>query len=220
MSQGTLVLRTKKTLGYRAFRRLVLLVWRVMFRPTVVGAHHIPAHGPVLLAPIHRSNIDFAYLIFATDRKTFFMAKHTLWKVPVLSTLIQTMGAFPVKRGTADRESMKNAEEVLNQGQALVLFPEGTRQEGDAVGTLMDGAMFLATRCQVPVIPVGLGNTEKALKKGAKLPRPVKTTIVIGEPIIPPTTDGRIPRSLVTEQTEILRAGLQKAYDQARSMID
>ena len=90
MAHGTLVLRTKKTLGYRVVRRLVLLVWRVMFRPTVVGAHHIPDHGPVLLAPIHRSNIDFAYLIFATDRKTFFMAKHTLWKVPVLSTLIQT----------------------------------------------------------------------------------------------------------------------------------
>jgi len=220
MAHGTLVLRTKKTLGYRVVRRLVLLVWRVMFRPTVVGAHHIPDHGPVLLAPIHRSNIDFAYLIFATDRKTFFMAKHTLWKVPVLSTLIQTMGAFPVKRGTADRESMKNAEDVLNQGQALVLFPEGTRQEGDNVGPLLDGAMFLATRCQVPVIPVGLGNTEKALRKGAKLPRPVKTSIVIGEPIIPPPTNGRIPRSLVSEQTELLRSGLQSAYNEARSMVD
>ena len=219
MAHGTLVLRTKKTLGYRACRRLVRVVWRLMFRPTVVGAQRIPATGPVVIAPIHRSNIDFAYLIFATDRKTFFMAKHTLWKVPVLSTLIQTMGAFPVKRGTADRESMKNAEEVLAQGQALVLFPEGTRQEGDEVGPLMDGAMFLATRCQVPVIPVGLGNTEKALKKGAKFPRPVKTTIVIGEPILPPAIEGRIPRSLVTEQTDRLRDGLQSAYDQARSMV-
>lgn len=219
MPQGSLVLRTKKTLGYRVFRRLVLIVWRLMFRPTVVGAENIPTNGAVLLAPIHRSNIDFAYLIFATERKTFFMAKHTLWKVPVLSHLIQTMGAFPVKRGTADRESMKNAEDVLRQGQALVLFPEGTRQEGDTVGTLMDGAMFLATRCQVPVIPVGLGNTEQALKKGAKLPRPVKTTIVIGTPILPPKTDGRIPRSLVTEQTELLRSGLQSAYDEARKLV-
>ena len=115
---------------------------------------------------------------------------------------------------------MKNAEDVLNQGQALVLFPEGTRQEGDNVGPLLDGAMFLATRCQVPVIPVGLGNTEKALRKGAKLPRPVKTSIVIGEPIIPPPTNGRIPRSLVSEQTELLRSGLQSAYNEARSMVD
>lgn len=220
MSQGKLVLRTRKTPGYRAFRRLVLIVWRLMFRPNVVGAQHIPESGPVLLAPIHRSNIDFAYLIFATDRKTFFMAKHTLWKVPVLSHLIQTMGAFPVKRGTADRESMKNAEEVLRQGQALVLFPEGTRQEGDDVKELMDGAMFLATRCGVPVVPVGLGNTEKAMRKGAKLPRPVRTSIVIGEPILPPVIDGRIPRSLVTEQTELLRVGLQKAYDEARELVN
>lgn len=220
MPQGKLVLRTKKTIGYLAFRQFVRLVWRIMFRPRVVGSERIPTSGPVLLAPIHRSNIDFAYLIFATDRKTFFMAKHTLWKIPVLSHLIQTMGAFPVKRGTADRESMHNAEEILTQGQALVLFPEGTRQEGDAVQTLMDGAMFLATRCQVPVLPVGLGNTEKALRKGAKLPRPVRTSIVIGDPIYPPKVEGRIPRSVISEQTELLKSGLQSAYDTARSMVD
>jgi 1-acyl-sn-glycerol-3-phosphate acyltransferase len=191
-----------------------------MFRPQVVGGERIPHEGGVLIAPIHRSNIDFAYLIFATRRKTFFMAKDSLWKVPVLSTIIETMGAFPVKRGTADRESLHHAEDVLRAGQALVLFPEGTRQEGDAVGPLMDGAMFIAARCGVPVIPVGLGNTEKALKKGAKLPRPVRTSIVIGEPIYPPQFDGRIPRSAVGEMSETLRAGLQSAYDQARELVD
>ena len=129
------------------------------------------------------------------------------------------MGAFPVKRGTADRESLNNAELVLNAGQALVLFPEGTRQEGDCVGTLMDGAMFLALRCQVPVIPVGLGNTEKAMRKGAVLPRPTRTSIVIGEPIVLPTFEGRVPRSAVTDSTEILRQRLQQAYDEARDLV-
>jgi 1-acyl-sn-glycerol-3-phosphate acyltransferase len=219
VAEGTLVLRTHKTIGYFVVRKVVTTVWRIMFRPIVTGAHHIPVEGPVLFAPIHRSNIDFAYLIFATDRKTFFMAKHSLWKVPVIRRLIQTMGAFPVKRGTADRESMKNAETVLNAGQALVLFPEGTRQEGDVVGPLMDGAMFLALRCKVPVIPVGLGNTEKAMRKGAILPRPTRTSIVIGEPILPPDLDGRVPRSAVSDYTVMLRAGLQKAYDDARALV-
>ena len=219
MAEGSLVLRTQKTLGYILVRGLVTTVWRIMFRPIVTGAHHIPATGPVLFAPIHRSNIDFAYLIFATNRKTFFMAKHSLWKFPVLRRFISTMGAFPVKRGTADRESLNNAELVLNAGQALVLFPEGTRQEGDSVGTLMDGAMFLALRSQVPVIPVGLGNTEKAMRKGAILPRPTRTSIVIGEPIILPTFEGRVPRSAVTDSTEILRQRLQQAYDEARDLV-
>jgi 1-acyl-sn-glycerol-3-phosphate acyltransferase len=74
-----------------------------MFRPRIEGAENIPGTGPVPGAPIHRSNIDFAFIIFVTKRKTFFMAKDSLWKVPVLRTLISTMGAFPVKRGTADR---------------------------------------------------------------------------------------------------------------------
>lgn len=220
MAEGTLILRTRKTVGYFVVRKIVTTVWRLMFRPTVTGAHHIPPTGPVLFAPIHRSNIDFAYLIFATDRKTFFMAKHSLWKIPIIRHLIQTMGAFPVKRGTADRESMKNAEAVLEAGQALVLFPEGTRQEGDSVGPLMDGAMFLALRCSVPVIPVGLGNTEKAMRKGAVLPRPTRTSIVIGQPILPPAFDGRVPRSAVTEYTEQLREGLQQAYNEARLLVE
>jgi 1-acyl-sn-glycerol-3-phosphate acyltransferase len=220
MSESSLNLRIEKTIGYRVVRSIVVAVWRVMFRPKVVGAENIPASGPVVLAPIHRSNIDFAYLVFATQRKTFFMAKDSLWKVPVLSTLITTMGAFPVKRGTADRESLKNAQQVLSEGQALVLFPEGTRQEGDEVGPLFEGAMFIASRAGAPVIPVGLGNTEKAMKKGAKFPRPVRTTVVIGAPIQPPSSESRVTRTELASATDELKRGLQAAYDTARGLLD
>ena len=220
MSSSTLNLEPRKTIGYRIVRSIVVVVWRIMFRPRVVGGENIPATGPIVLAPIHRSNIDFAYLVFATKRKTFFMAKDSLWKVPVLSTLIQTMGAFPVKRGTADRESLKNAQEVLEQGHALVLFPEGTRQEGDDVGPLFEGAMFIASRAGASVIPVGLGNTEKAMKKGAKLPRPVRTTVVIGKPITPPSNESRVTRTALAEATEELRVGLQQAYNEARDLLN
>ncbi|CAB4857749.1 unannotated protein [freshwater metagenome] len=220
MSESTLNLKIKKTIGYRIVRLIVVVVWRVMFRPRVVGAENIPSSGPVLLAPIHRSNIDFAYLVFATNRKTFFMAKDSLWKIRPIGALIQLMGAFPVKRGTADRDSLKNAQQVLNEGQALVLFPEGTRQEGDLVGPLFEGAMFIASRVGAPVIPVGLGNTEKAMRKGSKFPRPVRTTVVIGTPIAPPQSNTRVTRTELNAATEELRAGLQKAYDQARAMLN
>ena len=220
MSESSLNLKIEKTLGYRAVRLLVVIVWRIMFRPRVVGAENIPSTGPVLLAPIHRSNIDFAYLVFATNRKTFFMGKDSLWKIRPIGALIQLMGAFPVKRGTADRESLKNAQQVLNEGQALVLFPEGTRQEGDLVGPLFEGAMFIASRVGAPVIPVGLGNTEKAMRKGAWLPRPVRTTVVIGKPIQAPTSESRVTRSELNAATEQLRVGLQEAYDLARELLN
>jgi 1-acyl-sn-glycerol-3-phosphate acyltransferase len=219
MSESSLNLTIEKTIGYRAVRALVVVVWRIMFRPRVVGAENIPDAGPVLLAPIHRSNIDFAYLVFATKRKTFFMAKDSLWRIRPLGALIQLMGAFPVKRGTADRESLKNAQQVLSEGQALVLFPEGTRQEGDLVGPLFEGAMFIASRVGAPVLPVGLGNTEKALRKGAKFPRPVRTTVVIGKPIAPPQSESRVTRSELVAATEELRVGLQEAYDLARKLL-
>lgn len=219
MPSSTLNLEPRKTIGYRVVRAIVVTVWKVMFRPRVVGGENIPETGPILLAPIHRSNIDFAYIVFATKRKTFFMAKDSLWKVPILSTLIQTMGAFPVKRGTADRESLKNAQEILEQGHALVLFPEGTRQEGDEVGPLFEGAMFIASRVGAVVIPVGLGNTERAMKKGAKLPRPVRTTVVIGKPILPPSNENRVSRTEIAQATEQLRSGLQQAYDEARALL-
>ena len=220
MSESSLNLKIKKTLGYRAVRLLVVVVWRIMFRPRVVGAENIPVTGPVVLAPIHRSNIDFAFLVFATNRKTFFMGKDSLWKIRPIGTLIQLMGAFPVKRGTADRESLKNAQQVLNEGQALVLFPEGTRQEGDLVGPLFEGAMFIASRVGAPVIPVGLGNTEKAMRKGSKFPRPVRTTVVIGKPIQAPQSESRVTRSELNAATEELRAGLQEAYDLARNLLN
>jgi 1-acyl-sn-glycerol-3-phosphate acyltransferase len=158
-------------------------------------------------------------LIFVTRRKTFFMAKDSLWKVPVLGTLLTTMGAFKVHRGAADREAMNHAERVLEQGQALVLFPEGTRKDGHTVEDLHDGAMFIAARQGAVVVPVGIGGTERALPKGAKFPRITKTSVVVGNPIQAPRSEGRVSRSQLAEATKQLQAGLQEAYDAARGLL-
>jgi len=212
-------LNPRKTPGYHVLRALVSGLWALLFRPKVVGLENIPTDGPVLIAPIHRSNIDFAYVVFVTPRKTFFMAKDSLWNVPVLGRLLSTMGAFPVRRGSADRDSMGFAESVLSAGQALVLFPEGTRRDGDDVGELHDGAMFLAARHGARVVPVGIGGTQKAMPKGAKLPRPARTAVVVGKPLQPPTSDKRVSRSQLAEATEELRAALQVVYDEARALL-
>jgi 1-acyl-sn-glycerol-3-phosphate acyltransferase len=188
-----------------------------MFRPRVEGRENIPLTGPVLIAPVHRSNIDFAFTVFMTKRKTFFMAKDSLWKVPVLGHLISTMGAFPVKRGTADRESLAFAQSVLEQGEALVLFPEGTRQEGSEVQELRDGAMFIASRTGATVVPVGIGNTQRAMPKGSKFPRPVRVRIVIGAPIAAPASETRVSRTQIADATELLRSSLNEVYHRSMS---
>ena len=135
-----------KSLTYRVIAGIIRVGSRLLFRPKVTGAQHIPGEGPVLIAPIHRSNVDFAFTLFMSRRKVFFMAKDSLFRIPMVGSLLRHLGAFPVHRGSADRESMTLAEQVLHQGHALVLFPEGTRKEGRAVAPLHDGAMFVAAR--------------------------------------------------------------------------
>lgn len=201
-----------KSLTYRVIAGIIRVGSRLLFRPKVTGAQHIPGEGPVLIAPIHRSNVDFAFTLFMSRRKVFFMAKDSLFRIPMVGSLLRHLGAFPVHRGSADRESMTLAEQVLRQGHALVLFPEGTRKEGRAVAPLHDGAMFVAARTGAIVVPVGIGGSDRAMPKGAKLPRPAKVRIIVGEPIDPPISEGRVSRSAVAAKSEELRRELEALY--------
>jgi 1-acyl-sn-glycerol-3-phosphate acyltransferase len=205
-------LNEAKTPTYRICAGIVRVLATILFRPIVVGAKNIPLEGPVLIAPIHRSNVDFAFTLFISKRKVFFMAKDSLFRVPLLGRLITHLGAFPIHRGSADRESMSLSEEVLRQGHALVLFPEGTRKEGRSVSVLHDGAMFVASRTNAKIIPVGIGGSDKAMPLGAKLPHPAKIRIVVGTAIDPPTSQGRVARSAITAKSEELRAALEAVY--------
>ena len=213
--ESELELNPNKTLVYRVVAAVVVGLSRILFRPTITGREHIPMQGPVLIAPIHRSNVDFAFTLFMSKRKVFFMAKDSLFRVPLLGPLIRHLGAFPVRRGSADRDSLTLAEEVLRRGYALVLFPEGTRKEGRPVLPLHDGAMFVAARTGATVVPVGIGGSDRAMPKGAKLPRPAKIRIVIGTPIAPPVSQGRVARSAVAAKSEELRGELEAVYWQS-----
>jgi 1-acyl-sn-glycerol-3-phosphate acyltransferase len=210
-----LELNAEKTPVYYLAATLLTVLSKILFRPSVVGRENIPRTGPVLIAPIHRSNVDFAFTLFISPRKVFFMAKDSLFKVPILGGLLVRLGAFPVRRGTADRESMSAAEEVLRQGQALVLFPEGTRKEGLDVATLQDGAMFIAARAGATVVPVGIGGSERAMPHGAKFPRPTKIRIIVGQPIAPPSSEGRVARSAISAKSEELRVALEQLYHES-----
>ena len=214
---ATLEINPNKTVVYRLVAGLLTFLSFVLYRPRVTGKENIPLVGPVLIAPIHRSNVDFAFTLFISPRKVFFMAKDGIFKFAPLRILLLHLGAFPVRRGSADRESMALAEEVLRRGHALVLFPEGTRKEGRAVAELRDGAMFVAARTGATVVPVGVGGSEKAMPPGKKLPRPARIRIVIGEPIAPPSAEGqgRVSRSAITAKSEELRAELERVYQQA-----
>jgi 1-acyl-sn-glycerol-3-phosphate acyltransferase len=208
-----------RSVGYRILRALFEFIMGAMFRPQVVGREHIPAAGPVILAPVHRSFADFGFAAFCSKRKLFFMTKDSMWKNKWLGQLLLYVGAFPVHRESADREALQRAEEILLRGQVLVLFPEGTRREGPAIEDLMEGATFLSARTGAPIVPIGIGGSDLAMPKGKAIPKPYTIQVVIGPAIPPParTGGGRVSRSKVHAATEELVGRLQAVYDEAKA---
>ena len=203
---------------YRAIRGIVAVWCRLFWRLSVHNRDRLPA-GPFILAPIHRSNVDFAIAASVTSRPMRFMAKHTLWKYG-LGRVWEWLGAVPVVRGTPDRSSMRAIEAALTGGMPVVMFPEGTRQAGPLVQPLFDGVAYTAFRAGVPIVPVGIGGSERAMPKGSKLLRPVKIQVVVGEPIPverPPAGE-RIPRRAVKELTEQLSDRIQALFDEAQAL--
>ena len=147
------------------------------------GADLVPATGPVILAPVHRSFMDFFVVSEVTRRKIFYMTKEEMWKSPLLGSVLDSVGAFPVHRDGADRLALERAQDVLERGDVLILFPEGTRRAGPVVEDLHEGAAFLAARTGAAIVPIGIGGTAEAMPKGSKFVRPVKVHIVVGPPI-------------------------------------
>lgn len=213
MASNTIVSR----LFYRIFRGFVVLVCTSYTRTTIIGRENIPVNGAFLLAPIHRSNIDTPLAAAVTKRRMRFMGKDSIWKSRPIGWIVSSLGAFPVSRGTADREALRRCIAVLEAGEPLVLFPEGTRQSGPVVHPLFDGATYVAAKAGVPIIPVGIGGSERVMPKGSKMIYPRKCVIVIGTPIQTVSNNAeKLPRSALKELSAHLSDELQRLFDEAQ----
>lgn len=205
-------------LAYRVLRALIMGFARTFWRLRIEGAENLPRSGPYIVAPVHRSNIDTPLVALITPRRLRFMGKDSLWKSKFTARLFSALGGFPVHRGSADRDALRRCIEVIEGGEPLVLFPEGTRQSGPLVQDLFEGAAYVAARTGVPVVPVGIGGSEAAMPKGAKGLRPVRIVIVVGAPLDPParSATGRTSRRALRELTDRLHADIQGLFDIAQ----
>lgn len=202
---------------YRLARLILCDFTRLYTRMEVEGAENLPETEPYILAPIHRSYIDTPIAGALTKRRLRFMGKDTMWKYRSLGWLFSALGAFPVRRGTADREALKRCMEVLEAGEPLVLFPEGERKDGPVVQPVFGGAAFLAARVGVPIVPVGIGGSAAVMPRHAKFMYPKKVHVVIGRPIrAEVSASGRSSRRAIGELTETLHTDLQCLFDEAR----
>ncbi len=204
--------------AYQFVRFVVVTFCRTWCRMTVEGRHHVPAEGPFLLAPVHRSIIDTPISSGVTRRRMRFMGADKYWKSKYFGRLLSALGGFPVTRHSADREALQRCIAVLEGGEPLVLFPEGERKSGDVVHPLFDGATYIAAKAGVPIIPVGIGGSERAMPKGAKFIYPRKVHVVVGAPIqVPVGLTGKAQRVAIRELSQVLHDELQRLLDQAQA---
>jgi 1-acyl-sn-glycerol-3-phosphate acyltransferase len=177
---------------------LVFPVFRLLFRGRTGGSGHVPHQGGLVVVANHGSHLDPPLLGHALGRPVAFMAKAELFRVPLLAPIIRACGAYPVSRGAGDREAIRTAGDRLQEGWAVGVFIDGSRQTDGRVHHPQPGAALLAARAGVPLLPVAIVNSHRALGRGRRWPRLVPVHVRIGTLIPPPASRGRADLDVCT----------------------
>jgi 1-acyl-sn-glycerol-3-phosphate acyltransferase len=183
---------------YEAVRWLSIFVFNVTARLRVRNIANLPQSGPFIIASNHLSWTDIPLIAMPVRRKVVYMAKEEYFSSK-LAWLVRFLGAFPVKRGEADRQALRAGEEQLKKGNILVIFPEGTRSRTRTMATGHSGIGLVALRSGVPVVPVAIWGSENALKKFG-----TPITISYGEPIVLKPKGKKITREDIDGATNLV----------------
>jgi 1-acyl-sn-glycerol-3-phosphate acyltransferase len=183
---------------YAAMRFVIAPLARLIYRPIIEGRDNVPRHGAVIVASNHLSFIDSVVLPIVAPRPVVFLAKREYWtgtgvRGALARAWFEAIGSIPVERGThrAAQLSLDAALQVLKNGQAFGIYPEGTRSRDGRLYRGRTGVGWLALTAQVPVVPAALIGTDKIQPVGARLPRIRRITVRFGEPLtFPPPSTG------------------------------
>jgi cytidylate kinase len=168
---------------YAAMRALAVALMRALFRLEAHGTEHVPSRGPVLLVSNHSSVLDPPLVGGVCPRQLTFLAKAELFAVPGFGRLIHALNARPVRREGADAAALRVALRALEQGGALLVFPEGTRGPEGRLREPKPGAALLAVLSGAPVVPVFVRGSGRAWPRGQRFPRPAKVRVAFGPPL-------------------------------------
>lgn len=164
---------------YGFLYRLFAALFRKIYRLEIRGAENEPTEGPLLVCGNHTAFSDVIVIAIALHRQVHFFAKAELFKIPIFRHFIRAMGAYPVKRGQADVQSIKHTLSLLQEGKVVGLFPQGHRYPGvhPSETPVRQGIAMIAARSQANILPIAIST------KGYRLRAFRRTVVTIGKPL-------------------------------------
>jgi 1-acyl-sn-glycerol-3-phosphate acyltransferase len=207
---------------YLLTRTVLAPLARLIYRPVIEGRENIPRTGPLLLASNHLSFIDSFVIPLVAPRRVVFLAKSEYFTGPGIRGLwmrwlFTALGAVPVQRaGTlgAAQEALDSALEILRQGLAFAIYPEGTRSRDGRLYRGRTGVAWLAMTAGCPVVPVALSGTQDIQPVGSRVPRIRRVTVRFGEPLDFSHLRGSKPGPARREATDAVMAAIQELSGQ------
>lgn len=167
---------------YLLAKVIAFFVFHLFFLIEIKGKENMPKKGGFIIASNHLSYLDPPLIGFACPRKLYYFAKISLFKIKVFSNLIKILGAIPIEREGSPL-SLRKGLDILKNGEGIVIFPEGTRSKNGQIKEAKHGIGFLVAKSKVPIIPVKLIGSDKALPPNKKFIRLKKIKIIIGKPL-------------------------------------
>jgi 1-acyl-sn-glycerol-3-phosphate acyltransferase len=189
---------------YRPSAALGRLLHPLVLRCRITGREYVPVAGPVVLAANHRSWLDPFVLMIACPRPIRFMAKQELFRGPFSKLFLRAQGAFPIRRGYPDRMALREALRLLERGEVVGMFPEGTRSRTAQIQPGQVGAIALAVQSGAWLLPVAIHGTEQVQAPWDLTRRP-RVWVAFGEPYRPAVTSPSDNATLKTATQELMQ---------------
>ena len=204
-----------RQLFYRGVRLTARLVAVVTFGFRTEGQHHLEFEGGGMLLATHQSLLDPVLIGMVPNRRLNYLARKTLFKNSLLGFIIRLLDAIEIDRERGGLAGLREMLKRLQQGEMVLLFPEGTRSSDGEIGDLKPGFIPVARRSQVPLVPIAIVGAYDCLPKGAKLPTRQPIAVVFGEPF---------PSSVYmamsdAELLEALAKRLKQLHDRAKELV-
>ena len=195
-------------LTYKLVSRLfVFPIYKFLFKGYLIGAEKIPLKDSFIVVSNHGSLMDPPFLGHALGRNISFMAKSELFNIPILGFIIKACGAYPVKRGITDKNTIKTACEKLSNNSIIGIFIDGTRQDNGRVNRPKKGAALLAYKNKKLLLPVAIINSHRLVKFKFCIPIFTKIIIKVGHPIDPPLSSSKDD---LANKTDSLKEAINK----------